>query len=109
MDSFNNQNGINDLSLFTWIWVVLLSSVGGAVNFFRKIKSKHSRAFNVVEFIGELTTSAFTGVITYLLCMHAEFGSLLTAALVGISGHMGSRLLFQFEIFIQKIFPNTDN
>ena len=83
--------------LLTYGWVLLLSLMGGVVAFLRKLREGHTRVFNLIEFIGELCTSAFTGVVTFYLCEAAQFPPVLTAALVGISGHMGSRGLFLIE------------
>lgn len=83
--------------LITYLWVIALAAWGGAVSFIRKVRMGETRAFNVVEFIGEIVTSGFVGVLTFWLCEAANLNPLITAALVGISGHMGSRALFQME------------
>lgn len=87
----------SNYTLLTYLWVILIATWGGAVNFYRKIRDGHSRPFNVVEFIGEIATSAFVGVLTFWMCEAASINPLLTAAMVGISGHMGSRAIWQFE------------
>lgn len=92
-------------SLLTYGWVFMLAILGGIVNFMRKLQQGHARAFNLVEFVGELVTSAFAGVITFWLCEHAGISQLMTAALVGVSGHMGSRALFMFEEYLKEKFP----
>lgn len=92
-------------SLLTYGWVFALAMLGGLVNFTRKLQMGHARVFNIVELIGELVTSAFAGVITFWLCEHSGLSPLVTAALVGISGHMGSRSLFLMEDWMKKRFP----
>ena len=92
-------------SLLTYAWVFILAILGGVVNFMRKLQEGHARAFNIIEFIGELVTSAFAGVITFWLCEHAQLPALVTAALVGVSGHAGSRAIFMFEEFLKNKFP----
>lgn len=91
-------------SLITYGWVLLLSAWGGAVSFWRKIKSGKARPFNIMEFVGELFTSAFAGVLTFWLCQAANIDGLVTAALVGISGHMGSRAIAQVELWAANRF-----
>jgi hypothetical protein len=93
-------------SVLTYTWVFALATLGGIVSFTRKLKKGHARAFNVVEFIGEIVTSAFAGVITFWLCEEANFSPLITAAFVGISGHMGSRAIFMMEDWLSKKFPS---
>lgn len=65
------------------------------------MKSGETRAFNVVELIGEIATSAFVGLITFWLCEAAQFNPLVTAALVDISDHMGSQAINQLERWAQ--------
>ena len=90
--------------LITYAWVFALSITGGIVNFSRKLKDGNVRIFNLVEFIGELFTSAFAGVITFWLCEAAEINPLISAALVGISGHAGSRAIFALEKWLEYRF-----
>lgn len=88
--------------LFTYLWVVAIASWGGVVSFYRKMKAGRTRPFNVVEFIGEITTSAFVGVLTFWMCESAGINTLISAALIGISGHMGSRAIWQFEKWAER-------
>ena len=89
-----------DPSSFAWItyaWVIVLSVIGGVVNFMRKLTRGISRPFNIVELIGELVTSGFAGVLTFWLCVWSGVSPLLTGVIVGVAGHMGSRLIFILE------------
>lgn len=95
-------------SLLTYAWVVGLSMTGGFVSFFRKVKEGTSRAVNITEFVGEIVTSGFTGVLTFWLCEAAGFDPLITATLVGISGHMGSKVIFLIEQWAEKKLPEVD-
>ena len=92
-------------SFITYGWVFALAILGGIVSFMRKLQAGNARIFNLVEFIGEIVTSAFAGVLTFWMCEHASLSPLVTAAFVGISGHMGSRALFMFEEYLQAKFP----
>jgi predicted CDP-diglyceride synthetase/phosphatidate cytidylyltransferase len=60
------------------------------------------RAFNFTEFVGELFTSAFAGLLTFFLCEWSGLSPLLSAVLIGISGHMGSRAIFGIERWAEK-------
>ena len=92
----------SNYSWITYLWVLAISSWGGIVGFHRKMQAGILRPFNVVEFVGEIAASAFVGMITFWLCELGNFPQLMTAALVGITGHMGSRALFQFERWAEK-------
>lgn len=97
---------INDLAeVFTWVWVVGLSFLGGYVSFMRKLRAGHARAWNFAEFIGEIVTSGLVGLITANLCIWLLYPKPLTYALVGISSHMGSRALFKLEKLFDSKFP----
>lgn len=84
-------------TLLTYAWVIVLAAWGGAVNFITKVRRGESRACNIAEFIGEIVTSGFAGVLTFWLCEAAGINPLITAALIGISGHLGSRAIFLME------------
>jgi hypothetical protein len=94
-------------SFLTYGWVFGLAILGGVVSFMRKLQAGHARVFNLVEFLGEIVTSAFAGVITFWMCEHSNLSPLVTAALVGISGHMGSRSIFMAEGWLAKQFPKV--
>jgi hypothetical protein len=91
-------------TLLTYAWVTVLSAWGGLVNFLGRVKSGEARAFNFIELIGELFTSAFAGVLTFWMCEASGMNGLVTAALVGISGHMGSRAILELERLAQSRF-----
>lgn len=88
-------------SLLTYAWVITLSAWGGAVSFMRKRRRGLVRPFSWVELLVEVCTSAFSGVLTFWLCEASRIEPLLTAALVGISGHMGSRAIFYLENIVE--------
>lgn len=99
--------------LLTYLWVLGLSAWGGLVSFYRKMKQGKTRPFNFMELLGELFTSAFVGILTFWICQATGIDQLLTAAFVGISGHMGSRGIGMLEnYFANKIgakVPDDDN
>ena len=95
----------NNWTWITWAWVTALACLGGVVQFYRKWQMGLVRMFNVTEFMGEIVTSAFAGVVTALLCQYASFNLTLTAALCGVAGHMGSRAIFHLERFFEARFP----
>lgn len=88
--------------MITYLWVMGLSVGGGLVSYMHKLQLGVRRPFSIIEFIGELVTSGFTGVITFWLCQNSGISPLLTAVFVGISGHMGSRALFLVERIIEN-------
>lgn len=93
-------------ALMTYFWIILLSVIGGFINFYHKVQRGLVRPFNVTELIGELITSGFAGVLTFWLCEWSQLNPLLTAVLVGISGHMGARTIFLLERWASSKFEN---
>lgn len=94
--------------LITYAWVLILATWGGAVSFLQKHREGLVRPFNLTELIGDLMTSAFTGLITFWLCELSETPPLLAAALIGVSGHMGSRSLYHLEHWLTTKFTHAD-
>jgi len=93
--------------LITYLWVFGLAMIGGTVNFLRKVKTGAARAFNITEFFGELITSGFAGLLTFWLCEAADLNKLVSAVLIGISGHMGSRAIFKIEKWAEEKFGSA--
>lgn len=88
----------------TYLWVILLSAWGGVVSFYAKFKRGEVRACNFIELTGEIVTAGFAGVLTFWFAEAANLNPLITAALVGISGHMGSRAIYAMELWATKKF-----
>ena len=83
-------------------FVLGLALFGGLVSFYAKVKKGEAQALNVSQLVGELTTSAFAGLLCFWLCELAGAPALLGACLVGVAGHMGARAITAFETFAMK-------
>ena len=92
------------ISLITYGWVILLAIWGGIVHNIRKIRDGTVQRFSVAELVGDVVTSGFAGVVTFYLCEAAAVNGFITAAMVGISGHMGARAIFLFEEWLRAKF-----
>jgi hypothetical protein len=87
-----------------WLLAVGMSCAGGLVNWYARIKQGYARAFNIVELIGEIFTSAFVGLGVFMAVQSLDQPIGLSAALAGVGGHMATRLLFAFEKWIENRF-----
>ncbi len=96
-------------SILTYAWVLGLSVLGGAAAFARKVKEGNARAWNFAEFLGEVVISALAGLVTFFLCEWSNFHPMLSAALIAIAGHMGSRAIFRFEGLLEDKFQAKKN
>lgn len=94
-----------DYEFLTYLWVMGLAAFGGVVNFSRKMRDGTARAFNLTEFIGEIVTSSFAGLLTFWLTESAGMDKMISAVFIAISGHMGSRAIFMIEKFFESKFP----
>jgi hypothetical protein len=90
-----------------YIWVMALAMLGGGVGYMQKVKSGRVK-FRWMALFVELMTSGFVGLLTYLLCHSSGVSEPLTAVMVGVSGHMGTRALMQLEAVYKRLFPGQD-
>ena len=88
-------------NLVPTLWALAVAALGGIANFYQKVKTGKTRAFNIMELVGEVLVSAFVGIITYWVCKGYAVNEWLTAAAVAITGHMGSRAIFIAEQWIE--------
>lgn len=94
----------SNISLITYGWVIILSIWGGIVHNIRKVRDGTTKRFSISELVGDVVTSGFAGIVTFYLCQAADVNAPMTAAMVGISGHMGARAIFLFEEWLRGKF-----
>jgi len=100
-DQVTEMKGVLEVEWITYLWVSILSLWGGCANYVQKLRSGTSR-FNLMEIFGELIVSGFAGVLTFFVCAATHTPEVVTAVCVGISGHMGARIITTFEVFVSK-------
>ncbi len=83
-------------------FMLAVALLGGLVSWVAKVRKGEVSAWNVMQFVGELATSAFAGLIAFWLCSWANCPPPLMACLVGVAGHMGTRAIVVFEEWAQK-------
>ena len=98
------EKTITGFALLTYAWVLALSMWGGIVNYIQKVRLGQVARFNITELIGDVFVSGFTGLLTFWMCQAAGFGELLTAVFVGVSGHMGARMIGKLEQALSRKF-----
>lgn len=103
------EKTITGYALLTYAWVLALSTWGGLVNYLSKIRAGHIARFNITELIGDMFVSGFTGLLTFWMCEAAGFNQLTTAVCVGISGHMGARMIGKLENVMSRKFDIPDD
>lgn len=80
-----------------WAFTLALALIGGMVNWYAKVRKGDLAAHNLQALVGELATSAFAGVLAFFTCEAMGLQPLYTAAIVGVSGHMGTRAIDWME------------
>jgi NhaP-type Na+/H+ and K+/H+ antiporter len=82
--------------------MLAISLLGGFVSWYAKVKKGEIIASNLMALIGELATSALAGLLAFYVCEWANAEPVLTAAIVGVAGHMGTRGIAALEEFLQR-------
>lgn len=78
-------------SLKQYLFILLISLLGGFVGWYGKVRKGELMASNLSALIGEMSTSALSGLLAFWICEYLDLQPVLTAAVVGIAGHMGTR------------------
>ena len=61
------------------------------------------KKFQLKELIFDLVVSTFAGLITFYFCRSAGISETMSAVLIAISGHMGTRAIAGFETGYRRI------
>ena len=85
-----------------WALVLGLALFGGLASWWTKVKRGEVAFWNLQALIGELTVAAFVGVIAFFGCEWMNFAPVLTAAVVGVAGHMGTRGMVLIERIAER-------
>lgn len=83
-------------------FVLAISLLGGFVAWYAKVRKGELVATNLSALVGELTTSALSGLLAFYICEYLNFAPVLTAAIVGVAGHMGTRAISWAEEWLKK-------
>jgi hypothetical protein len=99
------QNSPESYNFITYLWVLLLSILGGTAHNLSKVRNGTITRFSIQEWVGDIVISAFVGVVTFYLCEYYMLNHTLTAAFVGISSHMGTRAIVIIERILFRHSP----
>lgn len=97
-----NNTPPTDYSAIIYFWVLLLGAWGGIVNNIRKVRSHELKRFSFWELLGDLLISGFLALIAFWICEAHDVPQLVTAPIVGITAHMGTRSLVLLERMIAR-------
>ena len=91
-----------DYSLKTYGMILGVALLGGFASWYSKVRKGELPGWSINHLVGELATSALAGLLCFWVCEWRNFDPLLTAALTGIAGHMGTRAIGLFEEWATK-------
>ena len=84
------------VQIIPFCFAIALSCFGGVVSYLHRV-DKNGLTFSFFRLALEVFTSGFVGIVSFMLCDSAGLSWPTTAAIVAISGHMGTRALFIVE------------
>lgn len=85
-----------------YITTFFLSTWGGVVNHITTIRTKKTK-FQWRELAFDLIVSMFAGLLTFFFCKGANLSETMSAVLIAISGHMGTRAIAGFEVIYRRV------
>lgn len=79
-------------SMFTYGWIILLSIFGATAHFLDV--NRHSLSYEKLKDLAiDVTIAPFTGIVTFYICEAFGLQMVMTAGIIGLVSHMGSRAL----------------
>lgn len=82
--------------------VLFLSLLGGLASWYAKVRKNELPATSLFALVGELATSAFSGLLAFFVCEGLDLPPLYTAAVVGVAGHMGNKAITWAETALKR-------
>lgn len=92
--------------IWTGVWVTFWALFGGVLHYINSVK-EDAQKWQKFRFCADLITASGAGWITWMLCKWANLDYNLSAVLIGVSGHMGTRSLFLLEKFVEIFYDKT--
>jgi len=89
--------------ILPYLSTLVLSCWGGVVNHIQRLR-KGNRKFNWKDLAFDLVISSFAGLLTHFFCEYSNVGGSMSAILIAVSGHMGTRAIASFEKMRDRIF-----
>jgi hypothetical protein len=116
----NNENNLEkampektplDYTALQYLLVMILGAIGGLVARLQIIVGigVHCWKCAAGRLAVDACTSGFCGLLAFWACESISMKPLLTAVIIGITGHMGSRALFLAEQILAKKCKNMSD
>ena len=89
-------------SLKVYVAILAVALFGGLASWYGKVRRGEMLMWNISALVGELCISAFAGLIAFYLCDYMSLHQGLTAAIVGVAGHAGTKGINWLESLGQR-------
>jgi len=101
----NNLTGLVETfrQILPYFSTLFLSCWGGVVSYIQKLRIHKSR-FSWRDLAFDLVISSFAGLLTHFFCEYSNVSGAMSAILIAVSGHMGTRAIASFEKMRDRIF-----
>lgn len=86
-----------------YLLTFFLSCLGGTVKHMSDLKV-NKLPFNWRNFLTDLLAASFAGLLTHFLCEAAKLDGSISAVLIAISGHMGTKAIVSLENVWRRVF-----
>lgn len=95
--------------LSTYLLVLLLSSVAGAVKYLNNIAHYNDKA-SLLVFLSDTLSGALAGLMAFWICDSTNITGSIVYVIVTVSGAMGIKAWNEFERLVSQILriPNND-
>lgn len=91
------------ISLREYGFMLAIAIIGGMASWWGKVSRGEMLVWNITALVGELVISAFSGLMAFYGCEYLNLNPLLTALVVGMSGHAGAKGIAWLESLGQKM------
>ncbi len=78
-------------SLKVYGGILAVALLGGLASWWGKVRKGELLMWSISSLVGELCISAFAGLMAFYLCDYMNLHQGLTAAIVGVAGHAGTK------------------
>lgn len=87
----------------TYIWVIGLACIAGAIKNINAYASSNTKAFSFIILLKDILTGGLSGLMAFWLCEYYEVKVPLNAVIISITGIMGARAWDEVEDFIKSL------
>ena len=105
----DDAKGPLNYSLKVYGSILAIALLGGLASWWGKVSKGQLPMWNISALVGELCISAFAGLMAFYICDYMNLHQGLMAAIVGVSGHAGTKAINWVEGLGQRFIEKKLN